>query len=129
MSRAGSCEAGSVFGSNDSGRHDPVRQVGKPSCPGVGGVGRQSVEAVHEIAGDEIRLDLRVVHAVAAADGQARIAVRMPAEADARLEVFLRIGQRLPVVAQAGVDVEVVGDLDAVLHECRCRAAASACSR
>ena len=30
----------------------------------------------------------------------------MPAEADARLEIFLRIGQSLAAVAEAGVDVE-----------------------
>src|SRR4029077_6976480 len=31
--------------------------------------------------------------------------------------VLLRIGQCLPVVAETGVDVEIVGYMDAVLHE------------
>src|SRR5262249_30388224 len=84
---------------------------------GHGGVGRETIEAAGERGGDEVRLDLRVVHAVAAAHGQVRVAHRMPSESDARLEVVLGIGECLPVVTQAGIDGEVVIDVNAVLHE------------
>src|SRR5262249_15360673 len=80
------------------------------------GVGRESIESAGQRGRVQIRLDLRVVHAVAAADRGARIAVRMPAEAEARLEILLRVGERLALPAQAGVEGEVA-QMDAVLHE------------
>ena len=41
----------------------------------------------------------------------------MPAEADARRDVLRRVGQRLPVVADAEVERQIVVHADAVLRE------------
>src|SRR6185436_16747380 len=49
-------------------------------------VGSQSVETVYQIARYLIRAHLRVIHSITTANGRARIAARMPAKADARLE-------------------------------------------
>ena len=84
---------------------------------GGGGVGGQAIQAIHQIAGDQIRLNLRIVHAIAAAYGGARIATGMPAETNARGEVFGRVRQGLAVVAEAEVDGKVAAQVDAVLHK------------
>ena len=49
MSRAGSCEAGRVFGSKDSGKHEPVKQVGNPSCPGVAAKSQRLTEEAQRL--------------------------------------------------------------------------------
>src|SRR5262245_25547165 len=43
----------------------------------------------------------------------------MPAKTDARREIVLRVRQRLPVVAQAKINRESAGSMNAVLNECR----------
>ena len=85
--------------------------------PGSRSVSRQSIQPVYEVAGYLIRANLRVVHAVAAANRRPRIAPRVPAEADARCEVLCRVGQSLPVVAQSEIERQVAADMDAILHE------------
>ena len=94
------------------------RQAGRETgLPGRRGVGREAVQAVYQVAGEHIRDELGVVHAVAAANRGARVTPGVPAEADARREVGFRVGQRLLVVAEPGVEREVVVHADAVLHE------------
>ncbi len=89
-------------------------------------VGRESVETVRsDSSAIGVGADLRVVHPVAAADREARVAARMPAEADARREVLRRVGQRLAVVAQPEVDGEVVAARGCCPARTRCRATAS----
>ena len=117
MFRAGCCASGSVRGSKATGRHGPVQARREAGLSGRRRVGDDAVEATGERARDRVRANLRVVHPVAAANREPRIAVRMPAEADARREIRRRVGQRLPVVAEAGVDRQVVAQADAVLHE------------
>src|SRR5262245_65754234 len=41
----------------------------------------------------------------------------MPTEADTRCEIAFRVGQRLPVIAQADVERQVVRKVDTVLNE------------
>src|SRR5262249_44852913 len=90
------------------------REAGLTGRRGVGG---QAVQTSRQRAGDRVRPYLRVVHRVTAANRGARIAERMPAEAEPRREVLGRIGQGLTVVAKAGIDGQVVGDAETVLHE------------
>src|SRR4029079_14168414 len=81
------------------------------------GVGRQSIEAIHEIAGDCIRSDLRVVNAVAAANRQTRIAAGKPAETQAWSEIVLVVRQCLPVIAKSGVESQILVQVNSVLNE------------
>ena len=107
MSRAGNCDGRQRRRIE---RHREARsgEAGRETeLPGDGGVGRQPVQPVHQIAGDDVGPDLRVIHAVAAADRQALVAARVPAEADARREVRRGVGQGLTVVAEPEVDREV----------------------
>jgi hypothetical protein len=95
-------------------------QAGRKSeLPGDGGVGRQAVEAVDQVARDRVGADLRVIHAVAAAHRGASVAARVPAEADTGREVRRGVGQRLEVVAQADVHGQVLMRAPAVLGEDR----------
>src|SRR4029450_9439314 len=66
---------------------------------------------------DQIRSDLRVVHPVAAANREPRIAVRVPAEAHPRREIRGGIGQRLAVVPQPEVEREAAPPAEAVLGD------------
>src|SRR5439155_1001323 len=81
------------------------------------GVGGQSVQSVHQVARDRVGSNLRVIHSVAAANREARTAPRMPAEASARREVLLGVGQSLMVVTKPEIDSEIAAHVDAVLHK------------
>src|SRR6185369_10266487 len=65
------------------------------------------------------RTNLRVVHRIAAANREPRIAARMPAKTDAWGEVFLRVRERLPVVTKPEIEREVTAKMHAVLNEQR----------
>ena len=104
MLRAGCCderERAWIEGQRDAGSG---QAGGESGLSWRGRVGDDAVEAAGQRAGDRVGANLRVVHPVAAADREPGIAVGMPAEADARREVRGRVGQRLPVVAEARVD-------------------------
>src|SRR2546423_13276692 len=70
------------------------------------GVSRQSVEAARKRRCEQVRLDLCVVHRIAAANRETRVAAWMPPESETRLDVRFGVCQRLPVVSQSGVDGE-----------------------
>ena len=104
MLRAGCCDERQRARIEGQRQARPGQAGREPGLSGRRRVGDDAVEAAGQRAGDRVGANLRVVHPVAAADREPRIAVRMPAEADARREVRGRVGQRLPVVAQARVD-------------------------
>ena len=69
------------------------RQAGREArLPGRCSVGRQSVKPVHKVPGDRIGSNLGVIHGVAGANRRARIAARMPSEAEAA-EISSRVSQ------------------------------------
>src|SRR5712671_5799151 len=82
-------------------------------------VGCQSIEPVHQITRDQVRLNLRVVHTITTANRHSRIAAGMPTEAHARLKVPLRVSQGLTVVAQTEIQSQIGTDFPVVLHESR----------
>ena len=99
-------------------RQAGARQAGREAeLARNGGVRGQAVQPADQGIADEVRLELRVVNAVAAADGEPRTAGRAPGEAHARREVLGGVQQGLAVVAQPEIQRQLLPHPDAVLHE------------
>src|SRR5207247_8005194 len=92
---------------------------GKPGLAGRGRVSDETVKPARQRAGERVRADLRVVHRVAAANHQSRVGLRVPREAQTRRDVPGRVGQRLEVVAQTGVERALIAHAEPSLHERR----------
>src|SRR6185369_4190473 len=89
----------------------------KPDLARSGRIRRQPIEPIDEITGDSVRADLRVIHRVAAANRSSRVSARIPAKADARREVGVRVGERLAVITQSEIEREIAAQVNVVLHE------------